>query len=92
MFAPGPRAWRRVMLVAAWAALPIMGVIFTLEVQDRGEREDEQIRREFYQALCEAIVPLDDAYRATPPTTPLGKTLAVAYGNLRRTLECDRRT
>lgn len=76
----------------AWALLPVLGVLFTLQVQARSDRRDEQLRHELYRDLCAAVVPLDNEFRRAPPTSPIGKELAVAYARMRVTLECDKPT
>lgn len=90
VLAPGPKPWRRVMRVIPIGLMFVLSVVFTLAVQSRGEREDEQIRHEQDLRWCRIVMMLDDAYRANPPTTDLGRDLAVEYRQLRAALGCDR--
>ena len=47
-----------------------------------------RVQRQSNRAWCDLVSTLDAAYRATPPSTPLGRQLAEDMHNLRVRLGC----
>jgi hypothetical protein len=47
-----------------------------------------QNQRRSEQAWCQVISVLDDAYRVTPPTTPVGRQVAAGIAGLRQAYRC----
>lgn len=78
--------WRLLATVfLATAGLALCGVLYTGYVD--GQREAAE--READRRWCQLLVPLDDAYTAgPPPTTEVGKRVAVAIHNLRIAFGC----
>lgn len=65
-------------------ALAIAGVAYTSYVD--GQREKSE--READQRWCTLLGTLDEAYSTVPPTTELGRRVALAIHTLRRDLKC----
>lgn len=73
--------------VVVFATLVILAVgnwAYIQHVDHQAEQRNVQRARE----ICGLIVVLDDAYRATPPTTPVGQHLADEIHRYRVALGC----
>lgn len=71
------RWWRGVVVGVYVLAAPSLAI----GVSAYNQRQSEK-------AWCEIISTLDDAYRVTPPTTPVGIRLAAAMHDLRSRYHC----
>lgn len=65
------------VMVVYMVAGPAVAIWVSQANQHRSER-----------AWCGIITTLDDTYRATPPTTPVGRQIAAAMAKLRRDYRC----
>lgn len=81
----GTARWYKVaMIVVATVLLLIFNVGYTTWVDSKRA----QTERESDQRWCQLLTTLDEAYSTTPPTSELGRKVAVAIHDLRTTLDC----
>lgn len=73
--------------------LALGGVAFTilsgLFYVDRVQEQTLRVERENDRKWCALIVPLDDAYQSSTPSTPLGIKVRDAIHKLRSDLGCN---
>lgn len=68
------------LLVAVLASSMLTGVVAVV-IARHGQQEAQR-------QLCSLLIAQDDAYRATPPSTPTGLRVAAALADLRRAYSC----
>ena len=75
------RGWYALSAVyVSMLALAVGSVIYSNRVASSSTRK-----------FCSVVVTLDDAYRSLPPTSPIGKKLALDMHQLRNQLHCTER-
>lgn len=80
-----PRWMVLATVVLSMLAVGMAGVVYTGHVDSRRAAAERESDRRW----CDLLVTLDDAYRSgTPPTTEIGKRVAVAIHDLRAQLGC----
>lgn len=78
------RVYAAVVVFVTLVAVAIGNVAYTNHVDQRAEQRNLERTRE----ICGLIVVLDDAYRQTKPTTPLGQNIADEIHHYRQRLGC----
>lgn len=68
--------------------LAVGGVLYTKNVQDENDARYNRLVQQSEQKWCAIIVTLDDSYKVTPPSTPVGRKLATEMSRLRREFHC----
>lgn len=63
-------------------------VLYANHAAERAAERAEQIDRESNRRWCTLLVTMDEAYRASPPATPAGKTMAAEVTRLRAEFGC----
>jgi hypothetical protein len=76
---PAVRLWYAV-LVAICACVVVAGT--SVWYADHTQRQQQR-------QWCELMISLDDAYRATPPTTKIGQNVASEIRRLRNAFGCS---
>lgn len=91
--------WRAmVVLCSSMVVLVIAGIGYTSYVDGQREQSEREARselarqeREMDRRWCAVLVPLNRAYTATPPTTPIGQQVAKAFAALVVEFDCPDR-
>lgn len=74
-------------MVVSSVGCSMLAIVISLHLAEKQSRERDQ-------AFCAIVITLDDSYNSstTGPSTPLGKNIAAAIANLRRSLNCSKGT
>lgn len=64
------------------------GVLYTKKVQDENDVRYHRLVQQSEQKWCSIITTLDDSYKTTPPSTPVGRKVAAEMSRLRREFHC----
>lgn len=70
--------WLLAVCLIAMAGWAVATVVYINRVATESERK-----------WCGLVTTLDDTYRSTPPTTPLGRDIAKEMARLRKQFHCD---
>ena len=79
------RAWATLLAVIVGFGLALG---LTIGYVKRVDREAEARNVQRTREICGLILVLDEAYQATPPTTPLGRNVATEIHAYRQRLGC----
>jgi hypothetical protein len=66
----------------------VIAAVFNVIYTNRVHKQSEQQERDNDRKWCALLVPMDEAYEGTPPTTPTGKKIADAISQRRTELGC----
>jgi hypothetical protein len=69
--------WALIASYVVSAAMGITAILYAGHVDSESNKQ-----------WCDLLVPLDNAYQETPPTTPVGRNIADAMHRIRQNFEC----
>lgn len=80
--------WALTVLFSINMIVALTGVWYTNREARKAERAAEEQARIDQRKICGIVNTMNDAYKANPPTTPIGRQLAEGMAQYRKDLGC----